>query len=125
MIAQVQNNYGLRNRTVNDKLEKSSGIFIKDTTLQKVIKEQEPLVLKVKDQKIQNWEAKKDVPIAKVERKEEPHLVKTVILKMDKVIRDSSLQALVNKGINLDLKLCAPIDMFTMLSQMAVKVPLL
>ena len=29
-----------------------------------------------------------------------------------------------NKGINLDLQLSAPVDMFTMLSQMTVKVPL-
>ena len=53
MIAQVQSNYGLRNKTVNDKPGKAVGIYIKDTApkMQKTRKEQEPLVIKIKDQK--------------------------------------------------------------------------
>ena len=78
MIAQVQRNYGLRNRIVNDKSKKSTSIFIKDTIpkLQKVVKELEPLVMKVKDQKNKKWEAKKDVSVTKINRKEESHLAK-------------------------------------------------
>ena len=38
--------------------------------------------------------------------------------------KDPSLLAPVNKGINLDFQLATPIDMFNMLSQMNVKVPL-
>ena len=95
MIAQVQSNCGLRNRIVNDKLDRSTSIFIKDTTqkMQKAMKEQEPVVVKVKDQKNKKWEAKKDVSITKVERKDESQLVKIVTPKMDGVINDSSLQA--------------------------------
>ena len=72
--------------------------------------------MKIKHQKKKNWETKKDVPVAKVERKEEPHPIKPMILKVDKVIEDSSFQALVNKGINLDLQFSSPIDMFTIVA---------
>ena len=53
MIAQVQSNYGLRNRTINDKPNKVASIFIKDTApkMQKVMKEPEPLVIEIKNQK--------------------------------------------------------------------------
>ena len=88
------------------------------------MKEQKPLFVKIKDQKNKKWEAKKDVLVAKVERKEEHHPIKPIIPKVDMVIEDSSLQAPVNKGINIDLQLYAHVDMFTMLSQMTIKVPL-
>ena len=67
------------------------------------MKEPEPLVVKVKDQKNKNCEAKRDVTLKKVESREESHPVKIVIQKTDKVTKDSSLQALENKGNNLDL----------------------
>ena len=88
------------------------GIFIKDTVpkVQKVLKEQEPLVVKIKDQKGKKWEAKKEVIVKKVERKEKSSPAKSTMLEC--------------KGTNPDLQFFAPIDMFTMLSQMTIKVPL-
>ena len=73
MIANVQSNYNLRNRTVNNKPEKITGIFIKDTPpkVSKLLKEQEPLVVKIKDQKDKKWEAKKEVTIRKTTKREE------------------------------------------------------
>ena len=82
MIAQVQSNYNLRNITTNDKPEKTAGIFIKDTMpkVQKVLKEQEPLVVKIKDQKGKKWEAKKELIVKKVERKEKSSPTESTML---------------------------------------------
>ena len=86
--------------------------------------EQQPLVVKIKDHKRKKWKAKKDVAVKKVEKKEESHPVKAIVSKIDKITEDFSLKALENKGTYLDLKLSTLVDMFTMLSQMTVKVPL-
>ena len=101
----------MRNRIVNDKLEKIARIFIKDTIpkVQKVLKEQEPLVVKIKDHKGKKWEAKKEVTVKKVEKKESSPTESTM---------------LECKGTNPDLQFSAPIDMFSILSQMTIKVPL-
>ena len=70
------------------------------------------------------WEARKDVLVTKIERKEESIPIKPVVPKVDRVTEDSLLQALINKGINLDLQFSTLVDMFSMLSQMTIKVPL-
>ena len=102
----------MRNRTINDKTEKAIGIFIKDIVpkVQEALKEQEPLVVKIKDQKGKKWEAKKELTVKKVEKREESSLVESTMLE--------------SKGTNSDLHFSAPVDIFTMLSQMTVKVPL-
>ncbi len=45
MTSQVQSNYGLRIIVVNDKIDKSASLFIKDIVpkVQKAMKEPEPL----------------------------------------------------------------------------------
>ena len=124
MIAQAQSNYGLKKGVVNVKTDKSIGIFIKDIVpkVQKAMKEPKPLVVKIKDQNNKKWEAKKDVAVKK---KEESHPIKVVGPNIDKIVEDSSLQTSESKGTNLDLQFSTPVDMFTMLSKMLVKVPLL
>ena len=126
MIAQVQSNYGLRNRVINDKTDVYARIFIKDTVpkMQKAMKELEPLVVKIKDQKRKKWEAKKDVTVKRVGKEEESHPIQAITPKVGKVTEDSSLQTSINKGTNLVLQLAALVDMFFMLSQMTIKVPL-
>ena len=66
------------------------------------MKELEPLVVKINDQKGKKWEAKKDVVVKKVDKKEELSPVESPMPE--------------NKGTTLDLQLSTPIDMFTMLS---------
>ena len=72
MVAQVQSNYGLRNIIVNDKLDKSSSIFIKDITqkVPKANKKQDLLIAKIKDPKSKKWEAKRNVPTTNNDKKE-------------------------------------------------------
>ena len=88
------------------------------------MKEIEPLVVKIKDQKNKKWEEKKYVLVKKIEKKEESHTVKVVVSKVDKIAEDSALQISENKGTSHDLQLYTTIEMFTMLSQMTIKVPL-
>ena len=88
------------------------------------MKELEPLVVKIKDQKGNKWEAKKDVVVKKVEKKEKSSPIKAIALGIDKLTRNSPMQMPKNKGTNLDLQLFSLVDMFSMLSKMIVKVPL-
>ena len=88
------------------------------------MKELEPLVVKIKYQRNKKWEANKDVAVKKVEKREESYSFKAIVSKIDNITKDFSLQIPENKGTSLDLQLFAPVYMFTMLSQMTIKVPL-
>ena len=74
------------------------------------MKELEHLMVKIKDQKGKKYKAKKDVVVKKVEKREKSSLSKPTMPE--------------SKGIYLDLQLSAHVDMFTMPSQMTIKVPL-
>lgn len=90
MISQVHSNSTLRNRTINNDVGKTSGIFIKDITHKMKYENKKATVetIKIKDSKPKKWEPKKKVQfqacettkVVVQEKKSGPNTTKQIIV---------------------------------------------
>lgn len=125
MVTHVHRNYDLRNRTINNTKIKTTGIFMKDKAykMASVDKELDPMIIQIKDPKAKKWEPMKNTK-APYNEKEEHVQSKPVTQKDDKVARDANLQSQEHKCMNLNFPPSTSMNMFFVLSQTTIKVPL-
>lgn len=94
MVAHVHHSYSLRKRTINNVVEKASGIFIKDITYKMGDrnKENNLVTIKIKDNKNKKWELKNKVQFQGVEIVEVNTLEKKINLDVIKQMEEPAIQ---------------------------------